>query len=179
MVEPRPRRADGIPGISKSHRRRRVDWRGCAHRDRRIPDRAGPRKDNVPDIPILTKTPENLGLSPALAIPDLARSVLRLTLWRGSLIAQRCPAVRTIKIIYANRALALRTTRAQFVVATRAEVEPGLYRIRALRAGSLARLSQNEVEKNPQAIRNKNGHQRPKDRAHPSALRVAVDVADE
>src|SRR5580765_836067 len=65
------------------------------------------------------------------------------------------------------------------MVTTRAKVESWLYRIRAVRAGSLARLSQNEVEKNPQSIRNNNGHQRPKDRAHPAALRVAVDVSDE
>src|SRR5437879_5605213 len=45
---------------------------------------------------------------------------------RGRLIANRSSAVRTIDIIYANHALALRTTRAEFVAAARAEVESRL-----------------------------------------------------
>jgi len=118
-------------------------------------------------------------MSPAQAATDLARKFLWLTASRGTLIAQGTPAVRAIDITSAHHALALRATRAQFVITTRAEVEPGLCGIPALRAGSLPRLSEDEVEKNSQAIGNKNGHQRPKDRAHPAALRVAVDVADE
>src|SRR5215470_1141162 len=98
----------------------------------------------------------------------LARRLLCLTRGRGSLIAQHRPAVRTINVICANQSLALRTTRAQFVAATRAEVEPRLHCTSALRAGSLPRLSQDKVEKNSQAIWDKNGNQRPKDRTHPA-----------
>jgi len=95
------------------------------------------------------------------------------------LIGQRSSAVRTIDIIYANQALALRTTRAQFVVASRAEVESGLDGVPTLRASTAQRLPQDEVKNNTQSIGNNNGHNRPKDRAHAAAFRVAVDIADE
>ena len=65
-----------------------------------------------------------------------------LEAWGRRLIAQRSSAVRTIGIIYANQALALRTARAQFVVAARAEVESGLDGVPTLRAGTVQRLPQ-------------------------------------
>ena len=52
------------------------------------------------------------------------------------LIAQRSSTVRTIDIIYANYALALRTARTQLVIAPRAEVESGLHGIAALWTGA-------------------------------------------
>jgi hypothetical protein len=69
----------------------------------------------------------------------------------GRLIARRSSAVRTIDIIYANQALALRTARAQFVVAARAEVESVLDLVPTLRAGTVQRLPQDEVQDNTQA----------------------------
>ena len=95
------------------------------------------------------------------------------------LIAQRSSAIRTIDIIYANQALALRTTRAQFVVASRAEVESALDDVPTLRASIAQRLPQDEVKNYAQSVGNNNGHDRPKDRAHAAAFRVAVDIAYE
>src|SRR6266478_6515542 len=97
---------------------------------------------------------------------------------RPHLIAQRSSAVRTIDVIHYNQALALWTTRAQFVIAARAEVESRLHGIPTLRASGAQRLPQDEVDKNAQAIGNKNGHKRPKCRAHPAAFRVAVYITD-
>jgi hypothetical protein len=94
------------------------------------------------------------------------------------LIEQRSSAIRTIHIIYANHTLALRTARAQFVAAARAEVESRLDCVPTLRAGTAPRLSQDEVEDNTQAIGNKNRYQRPKCGAHPAAFRVTVHIAD-
>src|SRR5260370_39474958 len=70
---------------------------------------------------------------------------------RDRLIAQRSSAIRTIDIIYANQALALRTARAQFVVAARAEVESGLDGVPTLPAGTVRRPPQDEVRDNTQA----------------------------
>src|SRR5438445_5091009 len=112
----------------------------------------------------------------------LRHSLTRKLCWeprvRRRLIAQRSSAVRTIDIIYSNQALALRTARAQFVIAPGAEVESRLDGIATLRAGAAPRLPQDEVNENPQAIGNKNGHKRPKCRAHPSSFRVAGYIAD-
>src|SRR5215813_10075845 len=57
---------------------------------------------------------------------------------RSRWIAQLGSAVGTIKVVYSNRALALRTTRAQLVTAVRAEAEPRLH----YRAALGARASQ-------------------------------------
>jgi hypothetical protein len=98
---------------------------------------------------------------------------------RSRLIAQRSSAVRTIRIIYANHTLALRTAWAQFVAAARAEVESRLNGVPALRAGAPQWLPEYEVENDAQSVGNKNGNNRPKDRAHAAAFRVAVYIADE
>ena len=98
---------------------------------------------------------------------------------RSRLIAQRSSAVRTIRIIYANHTLALRTAWAQFVVAARAEVESRLDGTPTLRADAAARLPQQEVKNDAQSVGNNNGHNRPKDRAHPAAFRIAIDIADQ
>src|SRR6478672_307386 len=94
-------------------------------------------------------------------------------------MVQRSSAVRTIDITCPNHALALRTARAQFVVAARAEVESRLHGIPTLRAGAAARLPQEEVKNDAQGVGNNNGHDRPKRRAHATSFRVAVYVADE
>ena len=98
---------------------------------------------------------------------------------RDRLSAQRSSTVRTIDIIPANHALALRTARAQFVVAARAEVESRMDGVAALRAGAAQRLPQEKVKNDAQSVGNNNGHNRPKDGAHPASFRVAVDIADE
>src|SRR4029077_8520899 len=78
------------------------------------------------------------------------RFVGGLEAW-GRLIARRSSALRTIDIIYSNQALALRTARAQFAVAARAEVESVLDGVPTLRAGTVQRLPQDEVQDNTQA----------------------------
>src|SRR4029077_18097411 len=98
---------------------------------------------------------------------------------RGRRGAQRGCAVRTIDIIDANHALALRTVRTQFVTAARAEVESGLDGIPTLQAGAAARLPPEEVKNDAQSVGNNNGHNRPKRRAHPASFRVAIYIADE
>src|SRR5260370_20840102 len=98
---------------------------------------------------------------------------------RDRLIAQRSSTVRTIDIIHANQALALRTARAQFVVAARTEVKSRLHGVAALRAGAAQRLPQEKVKNDAQSVGNNNGHNCPKDGAHPAAFRVPVDIADQ
>jgi len=95
------------------------------------------------------------------------------------LIVQGSSAVWTIQIIYANQALALRTARTQLVIAPRAEVESGLHGIAAFWTGAPQRLPQYEIKNDAQSVGNKYGDNRPKDRAHAAAFRVAVYIADE
>src|ERR1700690_4050107 len=92
---------------------------------------------------------------------------------------QRSSAVGTIHVAHANHALALRTVRTKLVIALRAEVESGLHRMAALRAGAAQRLPQEEVKNDAESVGDDYGHDRPKGRAHPAAFCVAVDIADE
>ena len=91
---------------------------------------------------------------------------------------QRTSAVRTIDIIHADQALALRTAGAEFVAAPGAEVESGLHATAALRAGVTQRLSQKEIKNDAQSVGNNDSHDCPKCRTHPAAFCVAVDIAD-
>jgi hypothetical protein len=97
----------------------------------------------------------------------------------GRLMGQGSSAVRTVDVIPANQALALRTARAQFVTAARAEVESRLNGVPTLRAGTVQRLPQDEEKNDAKRVGNKNGHNRPKQGAHAAAFRVAVDVSNE
>lgn len=99
--------------------------------------------------------------------------------FRSRWVAQRSPAVRTIHIHYANQPMALRAAWAQLVTTARAEVESALHGIATLWADALQRLPQDEVKQDAQSIGNQNGHERPKHRAHRTALRVTVYIADE
>jgi len=92
---------------------------------------------------------------------------------------QRSSAVGAIDIIGANHALALGTTRAQFGVATRAEVESRVDWVAALWAGTLEWAPENEEEEDAEGVGNENGHDGPEYGAHAAAFGVAVDVADE
>jgi hypothetical protein len=63
--------------------------------------------------------------------------------------------------------------------AARAEAEAGFDHGLALRTVGGARLAQDEVEDDPEAVGDKDGNQRPKRAAHTAAASVFVDVANQ
>src|ERR1700680_4422312 len=112
----------------------------------------------------------------------LCRSLTRNLRWgpgeRGRLVAQRSSAVRTIDIIYANHALALRTARAQFVVAARAEVESRLHGVPTLWTGRDAWLPQYEIQHDAERVRDEHREQGPTQSAHSAATGITVHIPD-
>jgi hypothetical protein len=63
--------------------------------------------------------------------------------------------------------------------AARAEAEAGFDHGLALRTVGGARLAQDEVEDDPEAVGDKDGNERPKRAAHATATSVLVDVANQ
>jgi hypothetical protein len=51
--------------------------------------------------------------------------------------------------------------------------------VSTLRTGAAQWLAQNKVKKDAEKVGNQNGHNRPKEGAHPAPFRVAVDIADQ
>src|SRR2546430_5224795 len=98
---------------------------------------------------------------------------------RYRLTAQRSSAVRTIDIIYANHALALRTARAQFVAAVGTEVESRLEGVPALRAGRDAWLPQYKIQHDAERVGDEDREQRPTKAAHSAAAGVTVHIPDQ
>src|SRR5258708_23184783 len=131
---------------------------------------------------IVTRNGGFVKCSPAKGLVSsamLARKLRYRARGWARLIMHGSSAVWTIQIIYANQALALRTTRTQLVITPRAEVESGLHGIAAFWTGAPQRLPQYEINNDAQIVGNKYGDNRPKDRAHAAAFRVAVYIADE
>jgi hypothetical protein len=98
---------------------------------------------------------------------------------RRWLIAYRSSTVRAIDVVYADQALALRATRAQFVIALRAKVEAGLNHTIALRTGSYAWFPQEEIQNNAQGVGHEDGQKRPTEWAHSTKASIVIDISDE
>ncbi len=95
------------------------------------------------------------------------------------LARQGRPTVRAICILWVHHALALRTARAQLVVALGTKIETVLHGMPTLRAVADHRLAENEIQNDSQAVGHQDGNRGPEGAAHASPSRVTIHVANQ